>query len=162
MIGSGVINYGDEFKKDMEEGHWDLSKVDMDKLSGSHAALVFGQMNEPPGARLRVALSGLTVAENFRDSGDGGKEILFFIDNIFRFTQAGSEVSALLGRMPSAVGYQPTLASEMGALQERITSTKYGSITSVQAIYVPADDLTDPAPATTFNFLDATDRKSVV
>ena len=156
MIGSGVINYGDEFKKDMEEGHWDLSKVDMDKLSGSHAALVFGQMNEPPGARLRVALSGLTVAENFRDSGDGGKEILFFIDNIFRFTQAGSEVSALLGRMPSAVGYQPTLASEMGALQERITSTKYGSITSVQAIYVPADDLTDPAPATTFNFLDAT------
>ena len=105
MIGSGVINYGDEFKKDMEEGHWDLSKVDMDKLSGSHAALVFGQMNEPPGARLRVALSGLTVAENFRDSGDGGKEILFFIDNIFRFTQAGSEVSALLGRMPSAVGY---------------------------------------------------------
>ena len=118
--------------------------------------MVFGQMNEPPGARLRVALSGLTVAENFRDSGDGGKEILFFIDNIFRFTQAGSEVSALLGRMPSAVGYQPTLASEMGALQERITSTKYGSITSVQAIYVPADDLTDPAPATTFNFLDAT------
>ncbi len=156
MIGSGVINYGDEFKKDMEEGHWDLSKVDLKKLADSHAALVFGQMNEPPGARLRVALSGLTVAENFRDSGDGGKEILFFIDNIFRFTQAGSEVSALLGRMPSAVGYQPTLASEMGALQERITSTKYGSITSVQAIYVPADDLTDPAPATTFNFLDAT------
>ena len=113
-------------------------------------------MNEPPGARLRVALSGLTVAEQFRDSGDGGKEILLFIDNIFRFTQAGSEVSALLGRMPSAVGYQPTLASEMGKLQERITSTKQGSITSVQAIYVPADDLTDPAPATTFNFLDAT------
>ncbi len=156
MIESGVINYGDDFKKDMEEGHWDLSKVDMEKLSNSHATLVFGQMNEPPGARLRVALSGLTVAENFRDSGDGGKEILFFIDNIFRFTQAGSEVSALLGRMPSAVGYQPTLASEMGALQERITSTKYGSITSVQAIYVPADDLTDPAPATTFSFLDAT------
>lgn len=156
MIGSGVINYGDEFKKDMEEGHWDLSKVDMDKLSGSHAALVFGQMNEPPGARLRVALSGLTVAENFRDSGDGGKEILFFIDNIFRFTQAGSEVSALLGRMPSAVGYQPTLATEMGAMQERITSTKTGSITSVQAVYVPADDLTDPAPATTFTHLDAT------
>ncbi|HIT82234.1 MAG TPA: F0F1 ATP synthase subunit beta [Candidatus Caccoplasma merdavium] len=156
MIESGVINYGDEFKKDMEEGHWNLSKVDMEKLSNSHATLVFGQMNEPPGARLRVALSGLTVAENFRDSGDGGKEILFFIDNIFRFTQAGSEVSALLGRMPSAVGYQPTLASEMGALQERITSTKYGSITSVQAIYVPADDLTDPAPATTFSFLDAT------
>lgn len=119
-------------------------------------ALVFGQMNEPPGARLRVALSGLTVAEQFRDSDGGGKEILLFIDNIFRFTQAGSEVSALLGRMPSAVGYQPTLASEMGKLQERITSTKQGSITSVQAIYVPADDLTDPAPATTFNFLDAT------
>ncbi|MBQ8422699.1 MAG: F0F1 ATP synthase subunit beta [Coprobacter sp.] len=156
MIESGVINYGDEFKQAMEEGHWDLSKVDMEKLSKSQAALVFGQMNEPPGARLRVALSGLTVAEQFRDSGDGGKEILFFIDNIFRFTQAGSEVSALLGRMPSAVGYQPTLASEMGALQERITSTKYGSITSVQAIYVPADDLTDPAPATTFSFLDAT------
>ncbi len=156
MIESGVINYGEEFKKEMEAGHWDLSKVDMEKLSDSHATLVFGQMNEPPGARLRVALSGLTVAENFRDSGDGGKEILFFIDNIFRFTQAGSEVSALLGRMPSAVGYQPTLASEMGALQERITSTKYGSVTSVQAIYVPADDLTDPAPATTFNFLDAT------
>lgn len=119
-------------------------------------ALVFGQMNEPPGARLRVALSGLTVAEQFRDSDGGGKEILLFIDNIFRFTQAGSEVSALLGRMPSAVGYQPTLASEMGKLQERITSTKQGSITSVQAIYVPADDLTDPAPATTFSFLDAT------
>ena len=118
--------------------------------------MVFGQMNEPPGARLRVALSGLTVAEQFRDSDGGGKEILLFIDNIFRFTQAGSEVSALLGRMPSAVGYQPTLASEMGKLQERITSTKQGSITSVQAIYVPADDLTDPAPATTFSFLDAT------
>ena len=156
MIESGVINYGDEFKKAMGEGHWDLSKVDMDKLAKSQATLVFGQMNEPPGARLRVALSGLTVAEQFRDSGDGGKEILLFIDNIFRFTQAGSEVSALLGRMPSAVGYQPTLASEMGTLQERIASTKYGSITSVQAIYVPADDLTDPAPATTFSFLDAT------
>ena len=113
-------------------------------------------MNEPPGARLRVALSGLTVAEQFRDQDGGGKDILLFIDNIFRFTQAGSEVSALLGRMPSAVGYQPTLASEMGMLQERITSTKNGSITSVQAIYVPADDLTDPAPATTFSFLDAT------
>ena len=113
-------------------------------------------MNEPPGARLRVALSGLTVAEQFRDSDGGGKEILLFIDNIFRFTQAGSEVSALLGRMPSAVGYQPTLASEMGKLQERITSTKQGSITSVQAIYVPADDFTDPAPATTFCCLDAT------
>ena len=145
MIESGVINYGDEFKAEMEKGNWDLSKVDMEKLNSSQASLVFGQMNEPPGARLRVALSGLTVAEQFRDSNEGGKEILFFIDNIFRFTQAGSEVSALLGRMPSAVGYQPTLASEMGALQERITSTKTGSITSVQAIYVPADDLTDPA-----------------
>ncbi len=117
-------------------------------------ALVFGQMNEPPGARQRVALTGLTVSEYFRD--DEGKDVLLFIDNIFRFTQAGSEVSALLGRMPSAVGYQPTLATEMGALQERITSTKKGSITSVQAIYVPADDLTDPAPATTFSHLDAT------
>ncbi len=156
MIESNVITYGDEFKAAMEEGKWDLSKVDMEKLSKSQATLVFGQMNEPPGARLRVALSGLTVAEQFRDSNEGGKEILLFIDNIFRFTQAGSEVSALLGRMPSAVGYQPTLASEMGKLQERITSTKQGSITSVQAIYVPADDLTDPAPATTFSFLDAT------
>jgi F-type H+-transporting ATPase subunit beta len=113
-------------------------------------------MNEPPGARSSVALSGLTVAETFRDSGQGGRDILFFIDNIFRYTQAGSEVSALLGRMPSAVGYQPTLASEMGQMQERITSTKHGSITSVQAVYVPADDLTDPAPATTFSHLDAT------
>ncbi|MCP9611539.1 F0F1 ATP synthase subunit beta [Coprobacter tertius] len=156
MIESGVIKYGEKFKEEMEKGNWDLSKVDLDELKTSQASLVFGQMNEPPGARLRVALSGLTVAEQFRDSNEGGKEILFFIDNIFRFTQAGSEVSALLGRMPSAVGYQPTLASEMGALQERITSTKTGSITSVQAIYVPADDLTDPAPATTFNFLDAT------
>lgn len=156
MIESGVINYGEEFKAAMEEGKWDLSKVDMETLGKSQATLVFGQMNEPPGARLRVALSGLTVAEQFRDSNEGGKEILLFIDNIFRFTQAGSEVSALLGRMPSAVGYQPTLASEMGKLQERITSTKQGSITSVQAIYVPADDLTDPAPATTFSFLDAT------
>jgi F-type H+-transporting ATPase subunit beta len=118
-------------------------------------ALMFGQMNEPPGARLRVGLSGLTMAEHFRDEG-GGKEVLLFIDNIFRFVQAGSEVSALLGRMPSAVGYQPTLGTEMGALQERITSTQTGSITSVQAIYVPADDLTDPAPATTFSHLDAT------
>jgi F-type H+-transporting ATPase subunit beta len=117
-------------------------------------ALVFGQMNEPPGARLRVALSGLTMAEYFRD--EGGRDVLFFIDNIFRFTQAGSEVSALLGRVPSAVGYQPTLATEMGALQERITSTKKGSVTSVQAVYVPADDLTDPAPATTFAHLDST------
>ena len=117
-------------------------------------AMVFGQMNEPPGARMRVGLTGLTIAENFRD--EGGKDVLLFIDNIFRFTQAGSEVSALLGRMPSAVGYQPTLATEMGELQERITSTKNGSITSVQAVYVPADDLTDPAPATTFAHLDAT------
>ena len=120
----------------------------------SKTALVFGQMNEPPGARLRVPLSGLTIAENFRD--ESGRDVLLFIDNIFRFTQAGSEVSALLGRMPSAVGYQPTLATEMGALQERITSTRRGSITSVQAIYVPADDLTDPAPATAFAHLDAT------
>jgi F-type H+-transporting ATPase subunit beta len=117
-------------------------------------AMVFGQMNEPPGARMRVGLSGLTIAEYFRD--EGGKDVLLFIDNIFRFTQAGSEVSALLGRVPSAVGYQPTLQTEMGALQERITSTKTGSITSVQAVYVPADDLTDPAPATTFAHLDAT------
>lgn len=158
MIESGVIRYGEEFKKGMEEGHWDLSKVDYDEIAKSQATLVFGQMNEPPGARSSVALSGLTVAESFRDmgSGTGSKDILFFIDNIFRFTQAGSEVSALLGRMPSAVGYQPTLATEMGAMQERITSTKTGSITSVQAVYVPADDLTDPAPATTFSHLDAT------
>lgn len=158
MIGSGVIRYGEEFKKSMEEGNWDLSKVDPKELEKSQATLVFGQMNEPPGARSSVALSGLTVAESFRDmgSGTGSKDILFFIDNIFRFTQAGSEVSALLGRMPSAVGYQPTLATEMGAMQERITSTKTGSITSVQAVYVPADDLTDPAPATTFSHLDAT------
>ncbi len=158
MIESGVIKYGKEFVKSMEEGGWDLSKVDYDDLSQSQATLVFGQMNEPPGARARVALSGLTIAEYFRD-GDGqgaGKDILFFIDNIFRFTQAGSEVSALLGRMPSAVGYQPTLATEMGVMQERITSTTRGSITSVQAVYVPADDLTDPAPATTFAHLDAT------
>ena len=156
MIESGVIKYGEKFSEGMEKGQWNLADVDADKLKDSQATLVFGQMNEPPGARLRVALSGLTVAEQFRDQGSGGKDVLLFIDNIFRFTQAGSEVSALLGRMPSAVGYQPTLASEMGALQERITSTKNGSITSVQAIYVPADDLTDPAPATTFNFLDAT------
>ncbi len=158
MITSGVIRYGDAFRKSMDEGHWDLSKVDYDEVARSQATLVFGQMNEPPGARLSVALSGLTVAESFRDSGSEGqsKDILFFIDNIFRFTQAGSEVSALLGRMPSAVGYQPTLATEMGQMQERITSTKHGSITSVQAIYVPADDLTDPAPATTFTHLDAT------
>ena len=156
MIESGVIRYGDKFKEGMEKGEWNLADVDHKALGDSQATLVFGQMNEPPGARLRVALSGLTVAEQFRDTDGGGKEILLFIDNIFRFTQAGSEVSALLGRMPSAVGYQPTLSSEMGALQERITSTKQGSITSVQAIYVPADDLTDPAPATTFSFLDAT------
>src|SRR5210317_1414654 len=158
MLESGIIKYGDEFDKSMEEGGWDLSKVDMEGLKESKLTFVFGQMNEPPGARARVALSGLTIAEYFRDgAGDGqGKDILFFIDNIFRFTQAGSEVSALLGRMPSAVGYQPTLASEMGLMQERITSTKSGSITSVQAVYVPADDLTDPAPATTFAHLDAT------
>ncbi len=160
MIEANVIRYGEEFKKSMDEGGWDLSKVDQEELSKSQATLVFGQMNEPPGARARVALSGLTVAEYYRD-GDlsdpsGGRDILFFIDNIFRFTQAGSEVSALLGRMPSAVGYQPTLATEMGIMQERITSTKRGSITSVQAVYVPADDLTDPAPATTFAHLDAT------
>lgn len=156
MIESGVIKYGDKFKESMAQGKWALDEVDMDQVKQSQATLVFGQMNEPPGARLRVALSGLTVAEQFRDQDGGGKDILLFMDNIFRFTQAGSEVSALLGRMPSAVGYQPTLASEMGTLQERITSTKNGSITSVQAVYVPADDLTDPAPATTFNFLDAT------
>ncbi len=156
MIESGVIKYGDKFKEGLEKGEWNIEDVDMSEVAKSQGTLVFGQMNEPPGARLRVALSGLTVAEQFRDQDGGGKEILLFIDNIFRFTQAGSEVSALLGRMPSAVGYQPTLASEMGALQERITSTKSGSITSVQAIYVPADDLTDPAPATTFSFLDAT------
>jgi len=158
MIESGVIKYGDEFIKSMEEGGWDLSKVDPKLLEESQAALVFGQMNEPPGARARVALSGLTLAEYFRDGDEktGGRDILFFMDNIFRFTQAGSEVSALLGRMPSAVGYQPTLATEMGVMQERITSTKRGSITSVQAVYVPADDLTDPAPATTFAHLDAT------
>ena len=155
MIESGVIRYGETFKQRMEQGDWDLSKIDYDELGKSQATLVFGQMNEPPGARASVALSGLTVAESFRDSGTGSKDILFFIDNIFRFTQAGSEVSALLGRMPSAVGYQPTLASEMGGMQERITSTRSGSITSVQAVYVPADDLTDPAPATTFSHLDA-------
>ena len=156
MIESGVIKYGDKFKEGMANGEWKLDDVDMDAVAQSQATLVFGQMNEPPGARLRVALSGLTVAEQFRDQDGGGKDILLFMDNIFRFTQAGSEVSALLGRMPSAVGYQPTLASEMGKLQERITSTKSGSITSVQAVYVPADDLTDPAPATTFSHLDAT------
>ena len=158
MLESGIIKYGDDFMHSMEEGGWDLTKVDKKAMLDSKATFVFGQMNEPPGARARVALSGLTIAEYFRDgAGDGqGKDVLFFVDNIFRFTQAGSEVSALLGRMPSAVGYQPTLATEMGAMQERITSTKKGSITSVQAVYVPADDLTDPAPATTFAHLDAT------
>jgi F-type H+-transporting ATPase subunit beta len=140
MIESGVIK-------------WD-HKTNKVISSESKVALIYGQMNEPPGARARVALSGLTVAENFRDNF--GQDVLLFVDNIFRFTQAGSEVSALLGRIPSAVGYQPTLATEMGELQERITTTKKGSITSVQAIYVPADDLTDPAPATTFAHLDAT------
>jgi F-type H+-transporting ATPase subunit beta len=139
MIEAGIVKYGDKFIHSMEEGGWDLASVDMEGLKDSKATFVFGQMNEPPGARARVALSGLTIAEYFRD-GDGsgkGKDILFFVDNIFRFTQAGSEVSALLGRMPSAVGYQPTLATEMGLMQERITSTKNGSITSVQAVYVP-------------------------
>ncbi|MFA6151748.1 MAG: F0F1 ATP synthase subunit beta [Chitinophagaceae bacterium] len=158
MIEAGIVKYGEKFLHSMEEGGWDLSSVNLKELEESKATFVFGQMNEPPGARARVALSGLTMAEYFRD-GDGtgkGRDILFFVDNIFRFTQAGSEVSALLGRMPSAVGYQPTLATEMGLMQERITSTKNGSITSVQAVYVPADDLTDPAPATTFAHLDAT------
>lgn len=160
MIETNIVKYGEEFKKSIEEGGWDLSKVDKDLLKESQLSMVFGQMNEPPGARARVALSGLTIAESFRDgegeNEDSGNDILFFVDNIFRFTQAGSEVSALLGRMPSAVGYQPTLATEMGEMQERITSTNKGSITSVQAVYVPADDLTDPAPATTFAHLDAT------
>jgi F-type H+-transporting ATPase subunit beta len=158
MLEAGVISYGKEFLEDMKNGGWDLSKVDENALKDSKLSLVFGQMNEPPGARARVALSGLSIAEYFRD-GDKkgeGRDILFFMDNVFRFTQAGSEVSALLGRMPSAVGYQPTLSTEMGEMQERITSTKHGSITSVQAVYVPADDLTDPAPATTFAHLDAT------
>jgi len=153
MIEAGIINYGDDFKEDMEKGGWDLSKIDIEKLKESQLSLTFGQMNEPPGNRLRVALTGLTIAESFRDDG---RDVLMFIDNIYRYTLAGTEVSALLGRMPSAVGYQPTLAEEMGALQERITSTKKGSITSFQAVYVPADDLTDPSPATTFAHLDAT------
>ena len=158
MLEAGIIKYGDAFTESIEAGGWDLSKVDIEAMKESKATFVFGQMNEPPGARARVALSGLTLAEYYRDGeGSGqGKDILFFVDNIFRFTQAGSEVSALLGRMPSAVGYQPTLATEMGTMQERITSTKSGSITSVQAVYVPADDLTDPAPAPTFAHLDAT------
>ncbi|MFN2415517.1 MAG: F0F1 ATP synthase subunit beta [Pyrinomonadaceae bacterium] len=153
MVESEVIQYGEEFNKHFKEtGEFDMTKVDMNTIGESKVALVYGQMTEPPGARLRVALSGLTVAEYFRDQG---LDVLLFIDNIFRFTQAGSEVSALLGRMPSAVGYQPNLATEMGELQERITSTRTGSITSIQAVYVPADDYTDPAPATTFAHLDA-------
>ena len=155
MLESGVMTYGEEFDQHFRtSGEWDLSKVKLESVAASNTAMVFGQMNEPPGARARVALSGLALAEYFRD--EEHRDVLLFVDNIFRFTQAGSEVSALLGRMPSAVGYQPTLATEMGALQERITSTRDGSITSVQAIYVPADDLTDPAPATTFSHLDAT------
>ncbi|MFN8397746.1 MAG: F0F1 ATP synthase subunit beta [Bacteroidia bacterium] len=158
MIEANVIRYGKAFHHSMSEGGWDLASVDLNEMLESQVTLVFGQMNEPPGARARVALSGLSIAEYFRDGDEksGGRDVLFFIDNIFRFTQAGSEVSALLGRMPSAVGYQPTLASEMGAMQERITSTRRGSITSIQAVYVPADDYTDPAPATTFAHLDAT------
>jgi F-type H+/Na+-transporting ATPase subunit beta len=153
MVESEVIQFGDTFNKHLREtGKFDLSKVDMNAVGKSKVALIYGQMTEPPGARLRVALSGLTVAEYFRDQG---MDVLLFIDNIFRFTQAGSEVSALLGRMPSAVGYQPNLATEMGEMQERITSTKTGSVTSIQAVYVPADDYTDPAPATTFAHLDA-------
>jgi F-type H+-transporting ATPase subunit beta len=153
MVESDVIRYGDEFKRAYEEtGSFDLTKVDKEAIKESKVSLVYGQMTEPPGARLRVALSGLSVAEYFRDQGN---DVLFFVDNIFRFTQAGSEVSALLGRMPSAVGYQPNLATEMGEMQERITSTKTGAITSIQAVYVPADDYTDPAPATTFAHLDA-------
>src|SRR5437763_6216445 len=153
FVESEVIQFGDTFNKHFKEtGEFDMTKVDMKTLDQSKVALVYGQMTEPPGARLRVALSGLTVAEHFRDQG---LDVLLFIDNIFRFTQAGSEVSALLGRMPSAVGYQPNLATEMGEMQERITSTKTGSITSIQAVYVPADDYTDPAPATTFAHLDA-------
>lgn len=153
FVESGVIDYGQAFMKDKEEnGGFNLPMVDKGSLKNSKVSLVFGQMTEPPGARLRVALTGLTVAEYFRDQGN---DVLFFVDNIFRFTQAGSEVSALLGRMPSAVGYQPNLATEMGEMQERITSTKVGAITSIQAVYVPADDYTDPAPATTFAHLDA-------
>jgi len=148
-VGERTREGNDLYHEMMESG-----VIKVDNLAESKVALVYGQMNEPPGARMRVALTGLTLAEQFRDQS--GTDVLFFVDNIFRFTQAGSEVSALLGRIPSAVGYQPTLATDMGALQERITSTKAGSITSVQAIYVPADDLTDPAPATSFAHLDAT------
>jgi F-type H+-transporting ATPase subunit beta len=153
FVESEVIQFGEEFNRHFKEtGEFDMTKVNMDTIGQSKVALVYGQMTEPPGARLRVALSGLTIAEYFRDQG---LDVLLFIDNIFRFTQAGSEVSALLGRMPSAVGYQPNLATEMGEMQERITSTKTGAITSIQAVYVPADDYTDPAPATTFAHLDA-------
>src|SRR6266446_2312191 len=153
MVESKVIDFGESFYQNFEEtGVFDMTKVDLKAVENSKVSLIYGQMTEPPGARLRVALSGLTVAEYFRDQG---MDVLLFIDNIFRFTQAGSEVSALLGRMPSAVGYQPNLATEMGEMQERITSTKTGSITSIQAVYVPADDYTDPAPATTFAHLDA-------
>ncbi|HSQ20334.1 MAG TPA: F0F1 ATP synthase subunit beta, partial [Blastocatellia bacterium] len=153
MVESKVIDFGEPFYHNLEEtGSFDMTKVDLKAIENSKVSLIYGQMTEPPGARLRVALSGLTVAEYFRDQG---MDVLLFIDNIFRFTQAGSEVSALLGRMPSAVGYQPNLATEMGEMQERITSTKTGSITSIQAVYVPADDYTDPAPATTFAHLDA-------
>jgi len=153
MVESKVIDFGESFYHNLEEtGVFDMTKVDLKAIEKSKVSLIYGQMTEPPGARLRVALSGLTVAEYFRDQG---MDVLLFIDNIFRFTQAGSEVSALLGRMPSAVGYQPNLATEMGEMQERITSTKTGSITSIQAVYVPADDYTDPAPATTFAHLDA-------
>jgi len=151
MMEAGVINTEKDDHGHIKFGEDGLPAI---KSEGSKVALVYGQMNEPPGARARVALSGLTIAENFRD--ESGQDVMLFVDNIFRFTQAGSEVSALLGRIPSAVGYQPTLATEMGNLQERITTTKKGSITSVQAVYVPADDLTDPAPATTFAHLDAT------
>ena len=155
MVEAKIIDFGESFYEHLEAtGEFDMSRVDRGSLDKSKVALIYGQMTEPPGARLRVGLTGVTVAEYFRDTQ--GQDVLLFIDNIFRFTQAGSEVSALLGRMPSAVGYQPNLASEMGALQERITSTHKGSITSVQAIYVPADDLTDPAPATAFAHLDAT------
>jgi F-type H+-transporting ATPase subunit beta len=152
-VGERTREGNDLYHEMIESGVNKDPKENNGSTEGSKCALVFGQMNEPPGARARVALSGLTVAEHFRDQG---QDVLFFVDNIFRFTQAGAEVSALLGRIPSAVGYQPTLATDMGALQERITSTKKGSITSVQAIYVPADDLTDPAPATSFAHLDAT------
>src|SRR5258708_30649888 len=150
MVESKVDRYGEGF--DMHK--FAIADVDKGAIKDSKVALIYGQMTEPPGARARVGLSALTVAEYFRD--EEGQDVLLFIDNIFRFTQAGSEVSALLGRMPSALGYQPTLASDMSAMQERITTTTKGAVTSVQAIYVPADDLTDPAPATSFAHLDAT------